>query len=131
MPDDLASNPEVDTASEVEQTDAVASPNDEIAYPEPFRRSHIVSNPPPHLQDYICSSKTYSIANYVAYSKLSPQHQVYALSLTSKVEHANFQAASKDSRWVAAMDNETRALNENNTWEFVDLPPNAITIGSK
>ena len=129
--DDLISTPEADTASEAEQLDVVPGPNDEIAHPEPVRRSHRVSNPPSHLKDYICSSKTYPIANYVAYSQLSPQHQAYALSLTSEVEPANFQAASKGSRWVATMDNEIRALNENNTWDFVDLPPNAVTIGSK
>lgn len=83
------------------------------------------------MQDYICSSSTYPIANYVSYSQLSPKHQGYALSLTSEVEPANFQAASKDSRWVATMDKEIRALNENNTWEFVDLPPNVVSIGSK
>jgi len=29
------------------------------------------------------------------------------------------------------MDNEIKAINDNNTWEFVGLPPNATTIGSK
>jgi len=131
MPDDIVSTLEADIASEVKQVDAVPGPNDKIAHLEPVRRSHRISNPPSHLQDYICSSKIYPIANYVAYSQLSPQHQAYALSLTSEVEPANFQAASKDSRWVVAMDNEIRDFNGNHTWKFVDLPPNVVTIGSK
>ena len=75
--------------------------NDEIVHPEPIRKSQRISNPLTHLQDYICSSTTYHIANYASYSQLSPKDQAYALSLTYEVEPANFQAPNKDYRWVA------------------------------
>lgn len=71
------------------------------------------------------------MSNYVAYSKLSSQHHSYALSLTHEVEPSNFHTVSQDSGWIAAMHSEIEALNANNTWEFVELPSNAVSIGSK
>ena len=122
---------DIDAILEGEQPDVVMDPNHDIVHAEHIRRSQRVSNPLSHFQDYTCSSSTYPIANYVAYSQLSPQHQACALSLTTEVEPANFHASSKDARWVAAMNNEIEALNENNTWEFVDLTPNVVSIGRK
>ena len=100
---------------------------------EPVRRSSRISQVPSHLQDYVCNSVrcNYPIDQFLSYSALSSKHQAYAFSLNSEVEPPNFQVANQDSRWIAAMQTEIEALNANHTWEFVDLPPDAISIGSK
>jgi transposase InsO family protein len=97
----------------------------------PLRKSQRVSKPPTHLQDYVCQSSAYPMTNYVSYSQLTPQHQAYALSISHDIEPSSFHQASKDSRWLTAMQTELEALNANNTWEFVDLPSGAVAIGNK
>ncbi|XP_075088513.1 uncharacterized protein LOC142170490 [Nicotiana tabacum] len=42
-----------------------------------------------------------------------------------------FPEASKNDRWVEVMKQEIKALEENNTWEIVDLPNGKNAIGSK
>ena len=97
----------------------------------PLRKSQRVSKTPSHLQDYICHSIAYPMTNYVCYSNLAPQHQVYALSISHDVEPSTFHQASQDSRWLTAMQTKIEALNANHTWEFVKLPSNGVAIGSK
>lgn len=49
-------------------------------------------------------------------------------------EPKNYQEAveSKDSeRWIAAMDDELRSIDENETWELTDLPVGRKAVGSK
>ncbi|GJS79896.1 retrovirus-related pol polyprotein from transposon TNT 1-94 [Tanacetum coccineum] len=41
-----------------------------------------------------------------------------------------FKEAVKDAGWCDAMNAELRALEENGTWELVDLPPNKKVIGT-
>lgn len=42
-----------------------------------------------------------------------------------------YQEAVLDSRWVDAMKQEIRALEENDTWEVVSLPQGKVPIGCK
>jgi hypothetical protein len=120
-----------DTASE--ENDEDESRNNVPVPILPTRRSSRNSQAPAHLADYDCNSITchYPMEKFLNYSALSPKCQAYALSLTTEVEPTGFHAASKDSRWMTAMQAEIEALNANNTWIFVDLPPNAVSIGSK
>ncbi|KAL0350510.1 UNVERIFIED_CONTAM: Retrovirus-related Pol polyprotein from transposon RE2 [Sesamum radiatum] len=46
-------------------------------------------------------------------------------------EPRSYPEASKDARWVAAMNDELSALDKNETWELVPLPPGKRAIGSK
>ncbi|XP_075074835.1 uncharacterized protein LOC142162386 [Nicotiana tabacum] len=46
-------------------------------------------------------------------------------------EPHNLKEAVKDERWITAMKQEVQELEENNTWEVVDLPPGKTPIGSK
>ena len=112
---------------DIEQSDH-ADENVELI---PLRKSQRISKTPSHLQDYVCHSPAYPITNYVSYSQLAPQHQAYALSISHAIEPSTFHHASQDSRWLAAMQTEIEALNVNNTWEFVELPSDAIAIGNK
>jgi len=71
------------------------------------------------------------MAKFISYSALSPKHLAYVYSLNTKIEPTSYLSASKDSRWLIAMQTEIEALNANNTWEFLDLPSDAISMGSK
>jgi len=97
------------------------------------RKSSRSSQAPTYVQDYVCNSTSghYPMTNFVSYSALSPKHLAYAYSLNNEIEPTSYLSASKDSRWLTVMQTEIKALNANNTWESVDLPSNAISIGSK
>ncbi|CAL9006509.1 unnamed protein product [Prunus brigantina] len=42
-----------------------------------------------------------------------------------------FEEASKDEKWVKAMDQEIDSIKKNDTWELVDLPQGKKPIGVK
>ncbi|XP_075112628.1 uncharacterized protein LOC107785721 [Nicotiana tabacum] len=46
-------------------------------------------------------------------------------------EPYNFKEAVEDERWITAMEQEIQALEDNKTWEVIDLPPGKTPIGSK
>ncbi|XP_074313947.1 uncharacterized protein LOC141649150 [Silene latifolia] len=48
-----------------------------------------------------------------------------------EVEPSYYTQDSKDSRWIAAMEQELLALEKNNTWVLTDLPKDKRAIGSK
>lgn len=47
------------------------------------------------------------------------------------MEPHTFVQAAKDEKWCKAMKLEIQALEDNNTWKVVDLPPGTHAIGSK
>ncbi|XP_057251322.1 uncharacterized mitochondrial protein AtMg00820-like [Beta vulgaris subsp. vulgaris] len=49
----------------------------------------------------------------------------------SQKEPTGFKEALKDSKWVEAMNEELSALEENHTWNIVDLPAGKNVIGCK
>ena len=94
-----------------------------------------MTQPLVHLKDYVCDSNIvschYPIEKYMSLSNLSLSHQAYIMSLSSETKPSNYVDASEDPRWTRAMKEEIEALNNNHTWEFVDLSHDASTIGSK
>lgn len=42
-----------------------------------------------------------------------------------------FKSATKSPEWLAAMEDEIRALTHNQTWELVPKPPVTNVVGSK
>nr|GEZ62428.1 integrase, catalytic core [Tanacetum cinerariifolium] len=72
------------------------------------RRSERTSNFPSKYNEFIVDSKVkYGLENF------------------------NFYEASKDPRWIEAMNNEMDALYRNDTWEITDLPIGRKAIGGK
>ena len=69
----------------------------------------------------------YPITNYVTSANFSLSHQKYLATITKVVEPRFYSAAVKDPQWQKAMVEEIKALEDNNTWEVMDLPPNKKT----
>ena len=51
--------------------------------------------------------------------------------LFADCEPVNFQEATQDGKWRNAMDDEIKAIEKNDTWEFVALPKGHKPIGVK
>lgn len=56
---------------------------------------------------------------------------MFALQISSNKEPSTFAQASKDQRWVDAMDKEIRALEENQTWVVSNLPSDKTVVDCK
>nr|XP_016462446.1 PREDICTED: uncharacterized protein LOC107785615 [Nicotiana tabacum] len=53
------------------------------------------------------------------------------LSLLSSSEPSSFKEAASDPRWIEAMQLKLHALEDNNTWSVVDLPPGKTPISCR
>ena len=60
--------------------------------------------------------KRYGNNEYMAY------HYAYMTKVAEMQEPESYAEAAKDANWRAAMDEEMRALDANNTWDLVDPP---------
>ena len=76
-------------------------------------------------------SLPHNIANYLNYMKVSPQYQTFLSQLQDISIPKNSQEALRNIQWKEAMDEEMRALLQNNTWEIVDLPPRKKLVGCR
>lgn len=93
-----------------------------------LRRTGRTSKPPVWIKDYIMPKKAslYSLTDH-----LSKGYQGYVASFSVDIEPQSFKEAAQDERWVLAMEQEIKALEDNHTWSIVDLPPGGKAIGSK
>ncbi|XP_060182349.1 uncharacterized mitochondrial protein AtMg00820-like [Lycium barbarum] len=73
----------------------------------------------------------YALNKYLSYDTLSPKYQAYVVVFSSTTEPKNYSEAMQDPRWVQAMKEEITALENNNTWQIVQLPKEKSTIGCK
>lgn len=51
--------------------------------------------------------------------------------MSTEVEPKNYEEVVKDHMWVQAMKHEIAALEDNDTWKIVKLPPEKKAIGCK
>lgn len=58
-------------------------------------------------------------------------HSALISTLHSTTESKGFKSITKHPEWVAAMDDEIRALRANGTWDLVPRPPSVNIMGSK
>lgn len=84
------------------------------------------------MKDYITTSKQKSstrhpLVNSLSSSKVTPGYKGYLNKIPDCVEPNFF----KDERWIQAMQQEIQDLEENNTWQVVDVPNGMHTMGSK
>ncbi|KAJ0536362.1 putative RNA-directed DNA polymerase [Helianthus annuus] len=97
-----------------------------------LRRSSRSVSVPKKFQDFVlnCSVK-YDLNKVLSYSCLSAENNVFISCLSKSVEPSSYNEASRDPKWVEAMNLEMEALLRNQTWELVDLPKGRKPIGCK
>ncbi|KAF5822598.1 putative RNA-directed DNA polymerase [Helianthus annuus] len=99
---------------------------------EGLRRSSRNVSFPKKFQDFVLSGNVkYDINKVVNYACLSAENVSFISKLSKSTEPSCYNEASKDSKWVEAMNLEMEALMRNNTWELVDLPSGRKPIGCK
>ena len=94
----------------------------------PTRRSSRSHKTPSHLQDFICSNSQVSWCNLTL---VPPTHIAALTALEEFPEPANYEQVAKHPGWVEPMQKEIQALQINNTWEEVTLPPHKRAISCK
>ncbi|XP_070036482.1 uncharacterized mitochondrial protein AtMg00820-like [Nicotiana tomentosiformis] len=100
----------------------------------PIRKSTRESREPIWMKDYIAHGKTsskYPIAKCLSYERTTTTYHPYLANFSSLVEPWNFRQAVKDVIWIKAMKQEVKVLEDNRTWEVVDLPHGKHTVGYK
>ena len=73
----------------------------------------------------------YPTLDYVNCKNFSARHCAFLAAITAGVELASFAEAVRDPRWHEAMKFGLQALENNNTWIVVSLPPGKRAIGYK
>ncbi|KAI5343597.1 hypothetical protein L3X38_011473 [Prunus dulcis] len=74
---------------------------------------------------------TYPISGYVSYHRLSKTHLAFTLQLSSLSLSNSFQEALEDPKWKSVMAEEMKALQENSTWDMVNLVDEKRVVGCK
>jgi len=68
------------------------------------------------------SDTRYPITNYVTCANFSTSYQQYLATITKIVKPRFYHEAIKDAQWQNAMVKEIEAIEDNATWDIVDLP---------
>ena len=105
------------------------------------RRSTRMKHAPTYLQDYHrdlsshnASASTiilYPLSLVLSYSRLSPTHKHFIMSISSTVEPSSYAEASQHDCWIKAMKAELQALQSSDTWRLTPLPPHKTAIGCR
>ncbi|GJZ41736.1 transposon ty3-I gag-pol polyprotein [Tanacetum coccineum] len=85
------------------------------------------SKPSSWTKDFVVPSLK-PTANQVTAPVMSSQFYCFLSTLVTQQDLKGFKEEFKDPGWCDAMNVELRALEENGTWELVDLPPNKKAI---
>ena len=103
-----------------------------------LRQSTRPKHAPTYLKDYhrdltslTASTSTivrYPLSSVLLYSRLSPSHRHFVMSISSTTEPSSYAEASCHDCWIKAMQAELHALQLNNTWTLTTLPPHKTTI---
>jgi len=98
---------------------------DAVLQPRKSTRTH---KRPAHFQDYVCSNIQANWCNMVSVPQF---HMACLTAIEEFPEPCSYKQAATHPGWVEAMKKEINALQTNNTWEVVDLPPHKKAISCK
>lgn len=111
-------------------------PSSSSIVPE-VRRSSRPHNPPSYLKDYVCSRQTQLAdavthwCNLVSSADLDESNVALVQVQDKLTEPLSYSEAPSDPNWVAAMNDDIKALTDNQTWELTNLPSGKNAIGCK
>jgi len=88
-----------------------------------IRRSSRSHQQPHYLKDYFYGM--------IHSSQLPAEHHALVSTLIKYTEPQSYEEASKELEWVEVMRKEIDALIANQTWDYVDLPPEKRAISNK
>ena len=71
------------------------------------------------------------MSHFVYNHRLSESNQSFMNQLSAVSIPNSVQEALKDPKWKAAMNDEMRSFQKNQTWELVDLPPGKKPVGCR
>lgn len=83
------------------------------------------------LKSKVKATYRYLVDEYITYNNISPYYKQYLLFTNAIFGPYNFQRALQDPNWMEAMRDEMKALEQNKTWETVDLLKGKRPIGCK
>ncbi|XP_075076776.1 uncharacterized protein LOC142163392 [Nicotiana tabacum] len=116
-----------DAVSELQHDSSHLQVVDDVL-PIAVRKPPRSTGPPKWMHDFVSTSCVYPMPNYLSYDSMSPSYAKYLSAQFSIVEPKHYHEASKDARWITAMQQEVTTLEENNTWDVVDLPAIKVPI---
>ncbi|KAH9779117.1 retrovirus-related pol polyprotein from transposon RE1 [Citrus sinensis] len=87
--------------------------------------------PKPTYEPDFSSRVKYPMSHFVSNHRLSESNQSFVNQLSAVSIPNSVQEALKDPKWKAAVNDEMRSLQKNQTWELVDLPPGKKPVGCR
>ena len=87
--------------------------------------------PKPTYEPELSSKVKYPISHYVSNHRLSESNKSFVNQLSTVSIPNSVQEALADPRWKAAMNEEMKSLQKNETWELVDRPPWKKLVGCR
>lgn len=71
------------------------------------------------------------MTDYLSFDKFSLSHKAFLSEVVLSQEPKSFSQSTKCPKWHATMVKDIIAIEANNTWIIVDLPPGKTVIGCK
>mgnify|MGYP004622524293 FL=1 len=79
----------------------------------------------------ISNKVKYPMSHFVSNHDLSESNKSFVNQLSAVSIPNSVQEALTDSRWKAAMNEEMKSLQKNETWDLVDCPPGKKSVGCR
>ncbi|WJZ86739.1 hypothetical protein VitviT2T_006171 [Vitis vinifera] len=103
--------------------------------PDPFMKRlphrHNRGIPKPTYEPELSTKVKYHMSNYVSNHRLSESNKSFVNQLSTVAIPNSVQEALADPRWKAAMNEEMKSLQNNETWELVECPPGKKLVGCR
>ncbi|WKA06841.1 hypothetical protein VitviT2T_024721 [Vitis vinifera] len=103
--------------------------------PDPFMKRlpyrHNRGIPKPTYEPELSTKVKYPMSNYVSTHRLSESNKSFVNQLSTVFIPNSVQEALADPRWKAAMNEEMKSLQKNETWELVECPPGKKPVGCR
>ena len=87
--------------------------------------------PKPTYEPKLSSKVKYPMSHYVSNHRLSESNKSFVNQLSNVSIPNSVQEALADPRWKAAMNEEMKSFQKNETWELVDCPSGKKLVGCR